>query len=92
MTGTELLSLQCPFEVITGNGLRYRFATMPVNDGNAGGIQCAGGIDHMAEHRLAGQRVQHLRQCRLHARALAGGENNDCECHASLVPLSDDYL
>ena len=35
------------------------------------------------EHRLTGQRLQHLRQVRLHAFALAGREDDDGQRHGS---------
>jgi len=39
----------------------------------------AHGFDHVAHDRLAGQLVQHLRPRRMHALALAGGEDCDVE-------------
>ena len=44
-------------------------------------VQCldaglAAGVQHVSEHRLAAQFVQHFRQITLHPRALAGSENN----------------
>jgi hypothetical protein len=40
-------------------------------------IKLSGAVDNMAEHRVAGNRVQDFRQGRTHARALASSENND---------------
>ena len=39
------------------------------------------GADDMAEHGFAGDRMQHLGQCRAHASALAGSENDDIKRH-----------
>ncbi|MNP86037.1 hypothetical protein D3C76_1860370 [compost metagenome] len=42
-------------------------------------LQLARAVDNMAEHGVAGYRVQHLGQRRAHAGTLAGGEDNDIE-------------
>ncbi len=46
----------------------------------------AHGVEHVAEHGLAADRVQHLGQRGLHARALAGGEDDGVDFHAGFLP------
>jgi hypothetical protein len=50
-----------------------------VDYNDATGIQGPGRIHHVAEQRLAGEAMQDLRHGALHARALAGREDDDLE-------------
>ena len=57
---------------LVGDRLRVR----PDHDGGHFGPGAAHRRQHMREQRAPGDRVQHLRQRRAHARALAGGEHD----------------
>jgi hypothetical protein len=39
----------------------------------------ARGVEHVRHERTAGERMQHLRHCRMHALALAGGHHDELE-------------
>ncbi|MCY1180793.1 hypothetical protein D9M73_212620 [compost metagenome] len=45
------------------------------------GMQLARSIDHMGQHRFAGDGMKNLRQRRTHARALTGSEDDDFKGH-----------
>lgn len=80
MPGAQLLALFGPLQIrLVGEcGLHLRAAvSMHYMDGRR--LQFARGGDHMREHRLAGQRLQHLGQRRAHALALASGQDHDVQ-------------
>ena len=52
---------------------------MPDNGDGFLRIQCGGSGNHMAHHRLPGDRMQYFRQPGAHARALTCCENNDLQ-------------
>ena len=53
------------------------FGTKPHHSVDAGIRQSPCCVDHMAQHGLAGQRVQNLGKIRIHARAFTGSEDHD---------------
>ncbi|MNF78443.1 hypothetical protein D3C84_606280 [compost metagenome] len=81
VAGAQLFGLQHKAEVIRGQPLAYRLGAMTYDDVDALGGELAGGVNDVAEHGLAGHRMQHLGQGRTHASALAGGEDDDIEGH-----------
>ncbi|MCY1308274.1 hypothetical protein D9M70_582680 [compost metagenome] len=81
VAGTQLLGLEDEVQVIGGQTLAHRFGTVADHHVDALRIELASGIYDVAEHGLAGHRVQYLGQSRAHARALAGGEDDDIEGH-----------
>ncbi len=62
-------------------------ALVPHDGDDVGGLERAGGGEHVADEGHAGERVQHLRQARLHAGALAGGEHDDGETGIGHPPI-----
>ena len=56
--------------------------------GRAWRERCGGG-EHVLDHRLAGDAVQHLRPRGFHARAFAGGEDDDVNVHADQTNVGD---
>ena len=78
--GAELLLLQRP-----GDRRRRRCARAPprapwpTTTHRRCGSSAARGVDHVREQRPAGERMQDLRQVRVHALALARGEDDDLE-------------
>lgn len=80
MAGAQLFALFGPEQVgLAGEGLAHRIATVAIHDMDGGGLQVAGGIDHVGQHRAAGNRLQHLGQVGFHALASAGGEDDDVQ-------------
>ncbi len=75
----QLRFLQHPGDVRRIQRGAHLFAAMPMHHADARGMQRAGCIQHMAQQRFTGQRMQHLGQRRVHALALAGGENDDIQ-------------
>ncbi|MNO05134.1 hypothetical protein D3C81_2263980 [compost metagenome] len=81
MACTQLFVLQDEIQIVGGQALTNKLRAVPDNHVNTLWLKLAGAVDNMAEHGIAGHRVQHLGQGRTHAGALAGGENNDIERH-----------
>ncbi|MNP11439.1 hypothetical protein D3C76_1036250 [compost metagenome] len=81
VAGAELLGLQHEVDVVRRQALAYPLRTVPDHHMDTLGRQVARGIDHMGQHRFAGDGMEDLRQGRAHAGALAGGENDDFEGH-----------
>ncbi|MCY1181137.1 hypothetical protein D9M73_216260 [compost metagenome] len=81
MPGTQLLILQDKIQVIGSQALAHGLGAMADHHVNALGLEFAGSVDDVAKHGLAGHRMQDLGQGRTHARALAGGEDDDIEGH-----------
>ena len=77
VAGAELLSLQHPVDRLVRQRLLDQLAAMAVHDVDRVGAQRFRGRDDVGQHRLAGQRLQHLRQVRLHALALTGRQDDD---------------
>jgi hypothetical protein len=48
-----------------------------MNHADIVGVELFCRVQHVFQQRLAGQRLQHLRQLGAHARALAGGEDDN---------------
>ncbi len=77
MTGAELRLLPRPGQVGGVEALAHDLAAVTVHDADALRVEGAGGVEHMGQHRLAGDGLQDLGQHRAHALALAGSENDD---------------
>lgn len=91
VAGAELLLLQDEIQVGSGQALAHRIGAVADHHVDALRIQRAGGVDDVAEHGLAGHRMQDLGQRRAHARALAGGENDDFQTHRRTSPGSPAF-
>jgi hypothetical protein len=63
----------------SGHGGPYGLGAMADHDGDRARRERAHGGQDMGDERAAGQRMQHLRQRRMHALALPGGEDRDVE-------------
>ena len=83
VAGAELRLLLRP-DADRGCGERPRapLAAMAVDHADALRLQSCARRRDMREQRLAGQRMQHLGQVRMHALALAGGEDDDVHADA----------
>ena len=84
MAGAELLGLLDDAEVLVDRAGRGgdRLAAVAGDEDGALGLEAAGGGERVGDQRRAGERVQHLRQVRVHPGALAGGEHDDGGRHA----------
>ena len=87
MARAELLGLQRPADLGTGERSAHLLAAVAVDDLDRGGMQRARSLDHVAEQGPAGERLQHLGPVRVHALTLAGGEDHDRQFHALQSPL-----
>ena len=85
MAGALLLCLHREAGAGIGQLLLDALTTMTDDDIQMRTVQACSGVSHMTHHRLACQRVQHLRQFGTHAGALACGKNDDvgtlCAAH-----------
>ena len=80
MAGTEPLGLFRPVQVgLVGKRNANLVAAVAVDHVDAGRLQCTRGGDDVAQHRLAGDLLQHLGLRGLHALALARGEDDDVQ-------------
>ena len=77
MAGPELFVLQDEIQIIGRQTLTHRIGAMADHDVDALWIKLPGAVDNMAEHRVAGNRMQNFRQRRTHASALTSSEDND---------------
>lgn len=77
VASTQLLVLQNKIQIIRSQSLAHRFSTVANHHVNALWIKLPGAVDNMAEHRITGNWVQNLRQCRTHACALTGSKDYD---------------
>ena len=59
------------------------FTAMTDHYDSAGGVQRGGGTDNTGNHRLSGNRLEHLRQIRMHALSLACRQNHDIHLFSS---------
>jgi hypothetical protein len=79
VAGAQLLRLFGPLQVgLVGEVLPHRLTAMAVDHVDRRRLQLAGRIDHVRQHRLAGDRLQHLRQHRLHALAAPAARMMTC--------------
>ncbi len=71
----------CSAQVRSGSAKcrAHRVAVATVNDADRARRQSLRRVDDVREQRPSGQRVQHLGQRRVHALAVAGGENRDLQ-------------
>ena len=76
MPGAKLLALQHPAQGRRAHRGTYAFAAVAVDDMDERRLECARGVEHMREQRVAGERLQHLRQVGAHPLALARGEDD----------------
>ena len=82
MSGTELLGLQHPGDIVGSERGGHLFAAMAVDHVQPCRVERTRGFQHVAEQRTSRERLQHLGQVRAHARALAGGKDDDPYSHA----------
>ena len=79
MSGTKLLSLFDVHQLLTLHGGMHLPGGMAGNHDNLPRVELTAAIDHMLQHWLAGQFMNHLGTSGLHARSLACGENDDSQ-------------
>ena len=82
----ELLGLQRPADLDARERGPHLVAAVPVDDFDRRRLQRLRSLDHMAEQRPAGERLQHLRAVRVHPLTLARGEDHDRQFHALQSP------
>ena len=81
MAGAELLGLQCPGDVLAGKRLAHMLTAVTVDHVDVAGRELARGVDDVLEQRAPRDGLQDLGQVRLHALALAGGQDDDGNGH-----------
>src|SRR5579862_7825716 len=81
----ETLGLQRPGELLRGEYLTHALAAVAIDDVDRIRLERSRRVDHVLEQWTAGKRLQHLRDRRLHALALARGENDDRQHGAGLA-------
>ena len=74
--GAQALGLQRPGDRLVLECGGHLLAPVPVNHLDGGGRERARRVDHVLQQRPAGERLQHLRQSRLHALALPGRQDH----------------
>jgi hypothetical protein len=80
MAGAELLRLLDPMQVLLfGECGLHRVAAVAMDHMNAVGCERERGLDDMGQHRPSRDLLQHLGLGRVHAFALAGGEDHDVQ-------------
>ena len=77
IAGAELLGLQRPAQPPVVEQFAHPLTAMSIHYVDRGRRQLCRQAQYVREHRHAGQRLQHLRDVRLHALALAGGQDDD---------------
>ncbi|KDD66880.1 hypothetical protein V466_21520 [Pseudomonas mandelii PD30] len=77
MASPKLFVLQDEIQIISRQTLAHCLGTMTDHYVDALWIKLPGAVDNMAEHRVAGNWMQHFRQSRTHASALTSSEDND---------------
>lgn len=85
--GAELFVLQYEIQVVRGQAFAHRIGTVADHHVDTLWLQLTGTVDNVAQHGVAGYRVQHLGQGRTHASALACSENDDFKRHEWLPIL-----
>ncbi len=60
MAGAQLFVLEDEVQIVSGQALAYHIGTMADHHVDALWIKLSGAVDNMAEHRIAGNRVQDL--------------------------------
>ncbi len=83
MTGSQLLGLQHPVQVGCLDPLLQQFGTVAIDQVQLLGPHLAGGIDHMGDHGLVGDRVQYLGQGGTHTGTFTRSQDHDVEGHNS---------
>ena len=78
VAGPELLGLHDDFDAVAGR-CRDLIGVVTDDEGRRGRAELATKLDDLADHREPGDRVDELRQTRLHPRALASGEDHDAD-------------
>jgi hypothetical protein len=92
VTGAQLFVLKDEIQIVSGQALTHGIGAMADHHVDALWIKLSGAVDNMAEHGVAGNRVQYFRQSGTHARALASSENNDFKRHDWLPILGGQRL
>jgi hypothetical protein len=85
VTGAVLLRLQDPAHLFVRKRVAHALTAVTVDHVSRVGVQFARGIEDVRQQGAAGERLQHLRQVRIHALALAGGQDHDRKWHAGIV-------
>ncbi|KJJ10160.1 hypothetical protein HMPREF3156_02810 [Neisseria sp. HMSC06F02] len=78
VAGAELFGLFDPNDVAF-DGVQNLVFAVSDDDADVLGIQGGGGVDNALDHGLAADSVQHFGHFGIHARAFAGGEDDDVE-------------
>ena len=78
VAGPKLLGLHDDFDAVAGR-CRDLIGVVADDEGRRGRAELAAKLDDLADHREPGDRMDELRQTRLHPRALAGGEDHDAD-------------
>lgn len=88
MAGTQLLFLYHPVKIVVAQCLFYLLCAVTNHHMNLAvtdfSLRVQGTEDHMLQHGLASDTMQHLWQFGFHAAALPGSKNNDISSHGSL--------
>ena len=74
--GAELLGLQYPAEVRGAHGRSHAFAAVAVDDVDERRLERRGRIEHMGKQGVPGERLEDLRQVRVHPLALTRREDH----------------
>ena len=77
VTSAELRLLPRPRQVGGIEALAHHLPTVAIHHADALRVEGARGVEHVGQHRLAGDGLEDLGQHRAHALALAGSENDD---------------
>jgi hypothetical protein len=77
MPGTKLFSLLDKLQTLSLHHRMHLFGSMTRNHNYLLGFERTASVDHMPQQGLAGQFMDHLGTCRLHARSLTCGENDN---------------
>ncbi|MNL22593.1 hypothetical protein D3C87_1439450 [compost metagenome] len=92
VAGAELLVLQDEIQIVGSQSLAHHVGAVTDHHMNALRIKLPGAVDNMTQHGVAGNRMQHFRQCRTHTSALTGREDNDFKRHDWLPILGGQQL
>ena len=77
IAGAKLFGLQRPLQPAILEQFAHALAAVSVDHVNRRRRKACCHVQYMREHRRAGQRLQHLRDIRLHPLALAGRQDHD---------------
>ncbi len=87
VTGTELRFLDDELRLILRHRLRNSIAAVAIHYADLFGRHVLGALQHVLHHGFACQRMQDFGLVGIHARALAGREDDDVQwTHSGAVP------